>query len=130
MEIPKNIKEIFESEKYHELATASKDGIPNISFIGAKYLQEDGTIVLIDNYMKKTLENILENPKVAILVRKDKEAYQLKGTCRYLNVGKEYEEAREWMKAKGDKYPTKGVLFVKVEEIFYSTANAMAGQKI
>ena len=112
------------------MATASKEGIPNISFIGAKYLQEDGIIVIIDNYMKKTLKNILENPKVAILVRKEKEAFQLKGTCEYFNEGPRYEEARKWMKAKGDKYPAKGALIITVEEIFNSMAGPDAGKRI
>ena len=50
------------------LATASKEGIPNVSAMKAvKVLDSEKGIVLIaDNYMNKTLKNILENPKVAL----------------------------------------------------------------
>lgn len=130
MKIPKEIKELFENEKYHQLATASVNGVPNVSTIGGKYVRDDETIVIVDNYMNKTLENVLSNPFVAILVRKEKIAYQIKGKCRYVNEGTDYEEARKWMKSKGDKYPAKGALIITVEEIFNSMTGPDAGKRI
>ena len=124
------VKEIFEGEKYHQLATSSKDGVPNVCTFGAKYLHDDGTIVIVDNYFDKTLKNILANPQVAIVIRREKTAYQLKGTCKYVTEGAEYEKARQWMKAKGDKYPAKGAAIITVEEIFHSTAGPKAGERL
>ena len=130
MKIPSNVKEIFEKERFHQLATASKNGEPNCSYIGAKYLLDDETIIVVDNFMKKTLKNILENPRVSIAIIREKEAYQIKGNCKYLTEGPIYEEARKWMKAKGDRYPAKGALLIKVTDIFYSTSEEKAGLPI
>lgn len=130
MKIPDNVKDIFEKERFHQLATASKNGEPNCSYVGAKYLLDDETIIIVDNFMRKTLKNILENPRIAIVIIRDKEAYQIKGNCEYLTNGPIYEEARKWMKAKGDKYPAKGAIVVKVTDIFYSTSDEKAGLPI
>ena len=64
------------------------------------------------------------------MVRKDKVAYQIKGKCRYVDTGAEYEKARKWMKSKGDKYPAKGALIITVKEIFNSTCGPDAGESI
>ena len=130
MELPTEVKDIFENETCHQLATASLTGEPNISNIGGKYLMNDGTIVVIDNFMKKTKKNVLENQKVAILIRREKRSFQIKGTCKYLNEGEEYVIARDWMKVKGDKYPAKGALFIKVESVYNSMTDENAGELI
>jgi len=130
MKIPPNVKDIFVNERVHQLATSSGAGIPNVASIGAKYLLDDETIIIVDNYMKKTLQNIMENPVVAILVRSGKESYQIKGKCDYLKSGTIYEEAKKWMKSMGEQYPAKGALKVKVEEIFNSASGSGSGEKI
>lgn len=53
MKIPDEVKEIFKNEECHQLATVSTEGIPNVCNVGAKYLRDDDTIVIVDNYMKK-----------------------------------------------------------------------------
>ncbi|MDD5503816.1 MAG: pyridoxamine 5'-phosphate oxidase family protein [Candidatus Omnitrophica bacterium] len=130
MKIPKKVKDIFNNEPVHQLATSSKNGVPNVCNAGAKYLLDDETIIIVDNYMNKTLANILENPLVAILVRSGKESYQIKGRCSYLNSGPLYEDARKWMKSMGEKYPAKGALKIEIEEIFDANSGSGAGEKI
>jgi len=130
MKMPKKVKDIFNNEPVHQLATSSKNGVPNISNAGAKYLLDDETIIIVDNYMNKTLSNIIENPAVAILLRSGKESYQIKGSCGYLTSGVLYEEAKKWMKSIGEKYPAKGVLKIKVEHIYNSNSGAGAGEKL
>ena len=130
MKLQEQVLDIFVGEKCHQLATASPEGIPNVSSIACKYVRDDDAIVLIDNYWKKTMENVLTNPHVAVLIRRDKESYQIKGTGKYVAEGPEYEEARKWMKSQGDKYPAKGALIVTVEEVFNSASGADAGKKI
>jgi predicted pyridoxine 5'-phosphate oxidase superfamily flavin-nucleotide-binding protein len=130
MIIPKKVKDIFNNEPVHQLATSSKNGVPNVCNAGAKYLFNDETIIIIDNYMDKTLANILENPLVAILVRSGKESYQIKGRCSYLNSGPLYEDAKKWMKSVGEKYPAKGALKIEIEEIYNANSGSGAGEKI
>ena len=130
MKIPEKVKNIFNNEPVHQLATVSASGVPNISNAGAKYLLDDETIIIVDNYMKKSLSNVLENPLVAILVRSGKESYQIKGKCSYLKSGPIFEEAKKWMKGLGEKYPAKGALKIAVEEIYNSTSGCGSGEKI
>ena len=130
MLLPERVREIFINEKYHQFATSSIKGVPNISNIGAKYLRDDGKIVIIDNFMKKTIANIKENPEVAILIRREKESYQIKGAARYLVTGDEYNDGYKWMKSKGDKYPAKGVVIITVHSVYNSMTGKDAGKKI
>ena len=130
MKIPDEVKEIFKNEKYHQLATVSAEGIPNISNIGGKYLRDDDNIVIVDNYMKKTMSNILSNPNVSILIRKEKVSYQIKGKCKYVTEGLEYEEAKKWMKSVAEKYPAKGALIITVEDVFNSNTGPDAGKNL
>ncbi len=78
MSLPKEVTEIFVNEKYHQFATSSINGAPNISNVGAKYLRDDGKIVIVDNFMKKTIANIKENPEVAILIRRERNLTKLR----------------------------------------------------
>lgn len=130
MKLSGEIREIFEKEPYHQLSSASLKGVPNVSNIGCKYIREDGALVIVDNFMKKTRENVIANPRVAILIRENKISYQIKGSCRYVTEGPEYEQARSWMKSKGDKYPAKGAVIVEVEAVYDSTSRATAGEKV
>ncbi len=130
MKLPKKVKDIFVNEAVHQLATSSLDGIPNISNVGAKYLLDDESIVVVDNYMDKTLSNILANPRVAILVRTERESYQIKGSSTYLTEGPIYEEAKKWMGSVSKVFPAKGALLIKIEEIFHSSSGQDAGKKL
>ncbi len=130
MKLKEEIYEIFETEKSHQFATSTKNGIPNICNIGGKYIREDDKIIIIDNYMKKTMENLQENHEVSILIRREKESYQLKGTAIYLTQGDEYIEAYKWMKSKGEKYPAKGAIVVTIHSVYNSFTGENAGEKI
>ncbi len=130
MKIPDKIQKILKEEKYHQLATCSKTGIPNVCTVGAIDILDDETIIIIDNYFRKTKENFLENPAVAILLRMDRECYQIKGTSEYKQEGEVYQNARKWMKSKGDHYPAKGVLVIKVNACFNSMSGPEAGKAI
>jgi len=129
MLLEKKVAEIFENEEYHQFATSSNDGKPNISNIGAKYIRDDGKIVIVDNFMKKTISNLQENSEIAILIRREKESYQIKGTARYLTTGDEYNDAYTWMKAKGDKYPAKGAVIITIDSVYNSITGKTAGER-
>ena len=130
MLLKKEVQEIFVNETYHQFATSSKNGKPNICNIGGKFIRDDGKIVLIDNFMKKTISNLKDNSEVAILIRKEKESYQIKGNAIYLTEGKEYDEAYKWMKAKGDKYPAKGAIIITIHSVYNSMTGENAGEKL
>jgi len=124
------IKDLFIEQSTIQLGTASKEGIPNVCHIGCKYLRGDGRLVIIDNYMKKTRANVLANPHVAILLRGEHESYQLKGVCRYVDKGEEYDAAKAWMKAINARRPAKGALIIEVTEVYDSMPGRQPGEKI
>lgn len=130
MLLKNEVAEIFENEAYHQFATSSPDGKPNICNIGGKFIRDDGKIVIVDNFMKKTIANLKENPEIAILIRREKESYQIKGTARYLTSGEEYDQAYKWIKAKGDKYPAKGAIIVTIHSVYNSMTGKNAGERL
>lgn len=132
MKIPQDIQKIMNEDKAFAFATASHSGIPNINMIGIKKIEDDETVLLADNYFDKTLSNLKENSKAALLTKKaeEKKWYQLKGTCQYVNKGQKYEEFKKWVKAKKDTLPAKGMVIFTVEQIFNTTAGPNAGKPI
>ena len=60
--------EAFESVKNFPLATASKDGDPNVAPMGAVFLMDPETIWIGNQYMKTTIRNVEENPRASFYV--------------------------------------------------------------
>lgn len=131
MVINDNIKDFFDKVQIVAFSTSDKNGMPNVVPIGAKKIFSNDTILAIDTYHNKTKENILQNPNVAIAVWKDFEGYQIKGVANYYTEGEIFEEGKEWILQFKPKKIVKGVILIKVTEIFYVTPNyEKAGKKI
>ena len=54
------------------VATASSDGTPNVVPIGFARPIDDKRILIVDVFMKKTLSNLEENPKMSIIVQRQR----------------------------------------------------------
>jgi predicted pyridoxine 5'-phosphate oxidase superfamily flavin-nucleotide-binding protein len=132
MKIPQDIQRIINEEKTISFGTADKSGNPNINLIAIKRIEDDETILLADNYFNKTLQNLNENNRATILTKKEEEKqwYQLKGTCTYVNEGTQYEEFKKWVKVKKETLPAKGMVIFKVEQIFNVASGPDAGKPI
>lgn len=127
------ICDIIKEIKVFYFGTSSKDGVPNVAPMGMVYLQEDKeTIWLIDNYMNKTMANMLENPVATIPVWHPdfKTSYQLKGTVTIENEGKDYENAVSIAHFKSDKYPAKHLIKFVVKEVYTLTPGEGAGERV
>lgn len=132
MDVPSKVARLFEKTKYMSFASSSRKGHPNVVAIGSQRLVSKDTIWIIDYYFRKTKLNILENDKAAICFWKDSsEGYQIKGNVKYMTRGTTFEKAKEWIqKLKPDK-KVKGVVKMKVTEIFNIAAIAgIAGKKL
>jgi len=127
-----DMKEVFAKNKPYAIATASKNGIPNVAPIATVQIVADDTIWIGDNYMVKTLANVKENPHMALYVwdPEKKRCFQIKGTVTVTTSGPDYEKIKAQIKAKGPHYPAKGLLILKVTEVFDCTPGATAGSKI
>ena len=95
------IKEIFEKQEAIVLATATKDGIPNVVPVTAKKIIDDETILISDQFFSKTLNNMRANPRVAITIWDKLEGYQIKGTVTIETTGQRFEETAKWIEEMG-----------------------------
>ncbi|HEY31933.1 MAG TPA: pyridoxamine 5'-phosphate oxidase [Dehalococcoidia bacterium] len=102
-------------------ATASKDGKPNGVPIGFVRILSDDEFMLVDNFMQKTQQNIIENPVAAVTCWSNEVhyGYQFKGKARYETSGEVFDSAVEWVQSRGASFQPKGAVIVKVDEVYY-----------
>jgi len=112
------------------IATASKDGTPNIGPKGSMYVFDDETLAYSEGTGEKTLRNLQQNPKVAVMVvdREKTDGYQIKGTAELLTSGDFFEKVAKKQEERKRPRP-KSVVKVRIEEI-YSVKPGMTGKKI
>ena len=127
--LTKEMKTMFE-QQLAAIATASKDGAPNIGPKGSMYVFDDETFVYSEGTGEKTLRNIQQNPKVAVLVvdREKADGYQIKGTAELLSSGDFFEEVAKKQEQRKRPRP-KYVVKIRIEEI-YSVKPGMTARKI
>lgn len=126
------IKEIGKM-KLFMLATASKSGIPNVVPIGMLFLQPDNeTIWIVDNFMKKTLANVKENPKASFVIWNSDGtgSYQIKGSLKIENTGADYEKAVDIAHNKRKELPAKNLIKMKITEVYSVNPGPNAGSKL
>ncbi len=78
-----DMKEAFSKMKVFPVATANKDGTPNVIPLGIAELVSDDTVWFVDNFMNKTLSNLRTNPKIAFFVwgPEDQRMFPVQGSC-------------------------------------------------
>ena len=126
------MKEAFLKMKIFPVATASKDGTPNVIPIGVVELVSDDTIWITDNFMNKTLENLRANPKIAVYVwgAEIKGCFQIKGHVTIKTSGKEDEEMKAKLNKKNPALPARSLLIVRITDVFECKPGATAGSKL
>jgi uncharacterized protein len=126
------MKEAFSKMKIFPIATASKEGTPNVIPLGMVELVNDETIWLTDNFMNKTLSNIRVNPKVAMYIwgPEIKGCFQIKGVASIKNAGPEYEEMKAKVNKKRPELPARSLVIVKITEVFECKPGPTAGAKL
>ena len=129
--ITTEIEELFNKVTVMALATVDSNLVPNVSAIASKKIIDKNTIWTVDTFHNKTLENIKQNGNVSIAFWKDAVGYQIKGTAKHYTEGKIFEEGKEWiLKLKPQKI-VKGVIEIKINEIYHLTPNYdLAGKKV
>jgi len=132
--LTERVKEIFEKQQTVVFATADKNGIPNVVPVSAVKLLDDETVLISDQFFKKTLSNLKENPNVAISFWEEIEGYQIKGEAGILTGGKLFEETAVWIKKMGEElgFPlkSKGAVVIKIKEIYSVTPGPDAGKML
>jgi predicted pyridoxine 5'-phosphate oxidase superfamily flavin-nucleotide-binding protein len=78
VKLTNDIKDNLAAAKFAWLATAAKDGTPNVD--AALRQGDDESLVLSDQFFRKTMANLQENFKGAVPWRDDHGGFQIKDT--------------------------------------------------
>ena len=127
-----DMKEAFGKMKIFPVATASKDGTPNVVPIGVVELINDDTIWITDNFMNKSLENLKANPKIAIYIwgSEIKGCFQIKGQATVKTSGEDFDEMKEKINKKNPAMPARSLIIVKITDVFECTPGPKAEAKL
>lgn len=132
VKLAEEMKIAFSKVKIYPVATASKDGIPNVVPMGFCRLMDDETIWIADNFMLKTLANLKENPNVAIYVWGPDTGgcFQIKGKADLIDSGEKFEKMRSIVHESKPGLPAKTLIEIKITEVFQCSPGPGAGKKL
>ncbi len=132
MIIPDEVKNLFEKQSLVAFGTADKQGNPNVVPIFWKEIIDGERILLIDNFMKMTKKNLLENSNVCLAFwdSKTDEAYKIEGEAAYYTQGSIYEQGKKFIQSKNPEAAPKGVVEIKVKEIYTIKPGSEAGKRL
>lgn len=124
-------KALMDSELF-PLATASRQGIPNVVPIKYAYVEKDDVLWLVDNYLKKTLENITQNPHGALFVYRPeaKLCVQIKGKLEVQTSGPDYERMKQRVLSIRPDLPAKSLIVMTVTDLYQCLPGPDAGMRI
>jgi len=130
--ITDKMKDIANKAKRFALATATKDGDPHVIPVGFGKVFSDDEVLLVNVFMKKALENIKANPKVAVSVwdYDGLKGYEFKGIARVETSGNVFEDSVKMVKSVFPQFDAKAAVVVKVESIYDVSAGPEAGKLI
>ncbi len=115
------------------VATASRDGVPNVTPKGSLKLLDEHHVIFADLFSLKTRKNLLENKKVAVTIvdAATGKGYQLKGTAEVIDSGPLFEDVSKKLKESPKRLPPlRHVVKITVEAVFDQSVGADAGKQI
>ncbi|MBU1043362.1 MAG: pyridoxamine 5'-phosphate oxidase family protein [Candidatus Omnitrophica bacterium] len=120
VKIPEEVKVAINKTTPICVATVNSEYIPNIIYVTFLKYINDTTVVIADNKLAKTRDNVLANHNLSFVVLdpETKKAYQLKGKVEYLQEGEKFQAVFNWVNEKRPDLNPKGALYVTIEEIF------------
>ncbi len=98
------------------LTTVDAAGVPNAIYASSVSLHGENTVLVADNYFKKTRANILAGSRASVLfITKERKAYQLKGHLEYHTSGPVFDTMKSW---NSPKHPGVAAAALKVEQVY------------
>ncbi|MEE8373569.1 MAG: pyridoxamine 5'-phosphate oxidase family protein [Dehalococcoidia bacterium] len=103
--LTEKIKEVVAEIRPGIIATASKDGKPNVSAKGSLRVLDDDHLIFADIGSRRTVANLRENPQVSILVLhpKSMKGCRIWGRGEVLDSGELFDKMSEEFAGKGMK---------------------------
>ncbi|MCL2038107.1 pyridoxamine 5'-phosphate oxidase family protein [Candidatus Saccharibacteria bacterium] len=98
------------------IISTCSDGAPNIAPTSDTILLDKKTMLISHNEMKKTIDNIKKNPKIALLILdKNQTGARIFGKAEYFDSGKFLEKARSLF--ADETTNPRGAIVVAIDEI-------------
>ncbi len=94
------------------LATSSNNK-PHVIAVADVKVVSNNQILISDNYMNQTVNNIKNNKKVSLVVWDEDIGYEFDGEAEYFNGGKWLNKVKEIHKG----YPAKGAILITINKI-------------
>jgi uncharacterized protein len=114
--IPKEVMNSIKKADVFVLGTSTKDGKPNVIYVAYLKAIDDENIIIADNKMVKTLDNVLANPQMAFTFRDDEAgSYQIKGHIEYHTDDAYHDEVKTWCKQHLSR---KGAIVLHIDEVY------------
>ena len=118
-EIGEDLQALIENNAL-ALATVDAEGKPHCIAVGYAKVVEDNQILITDNFMAETRNNIIKKPDVSLCVwtrnwEEECEGYELKGTAEYFEKGDWRDKVKKIPENRDE--PCKGAILVTVNKI-------------
>jgi len=119
IEIDNELKSLIENNVL-TLTTVDKEQSPHSIAVAYVKVVDNDKILVSDNYMKETIENLKINNNVSLLLwnenwKKNCFSFELKGKAQYFTSGKWREEVKKIQENRGN--PAKGAVLVTILKI-------------
>jgi len=114
MKIDEKLKKLIEKNVL-TLSTVNSAQCPHSICVMFAKVINDNKILITDNYMQKTKENIFKNKNVVLSIFSDGEGIELIGNAKYFSSGEFVEKLKEIPENK--ECPCKGAILITVESI-------------
>jgi hypothetical protein len=129
--MPEKVMENIKAMKTVVVATVDDAGMPNAVPVASIAIKDPQTILIGDNFFKKTAENAKKsNCYVVVTSWVGAEGYQVKGTGNYVTEGSDYETIKRAIKAMNPNLPAKGCIVMNVTGVYDVAPGPNAGKKI
>jgi predicted pyridoxine 5'-phosphate oxidase superfamily flavin-nucleotide-binding protein len=124
--------EALKATKYVQLATASKAGDPNVAPMGSLFIIDTETIWIGDQFMKTTVQNVLENPRASFCIWTpgSKPCFKVKADVTVVRSGPEYERMKAMVDERKPGLKCRSLLVLKVTEVYNCLPGKDAGAKM
>ncbi len=121
-DIDEQLKQLVEGN-VGALASIGESGKPHNIAVGSQQVVSGNQILVTDNFMEETIQNILKNKNVSLVFwntdlekKKDCRGCEFRGTAEYFTSGEWVEGIRERYKSQGKNLPAKGAVLITVNE--------------
>jgi predicted pyridoxine 5'-phosphate oxidase superfamily flavin-nucleotide-binding protein len=124
------IMDTFTVQRIIPFATVNEAGVPNVIYVGMWWWEDDETLCVVNNYLRKTLANVESNGWACFVCQGKNGSYQIKCKAENQMEGPLYEKARKRATERERPFPGKSVVVCKVVEVYRGSSGKGAGDKL